>query len=675
MIYGWTNTILHIDLTSGKISKTSSKPYIREFLGGRGVNVKLLYELTKPGQNPLDPQSPIILGWGPLVGSGIIGGNQTEITFRTYPNGLYGTANFGGQLGPEMKFAGYDHVIITGRASKPTYIYIENDNIELRDASGLWGKDTFETPDLIKEEIGDPDIKVLCIGPAGEKLVAFASIEHNYRAAAGHGAGAIMGSKNLKAIAVRGTKGIKVYDAEKILQINEELVNRGKEVGEKKLKEVEEEIERRREGKETNWIVKRKLGASIGNLNGFSEAGLSWDDIEKTNPIVFKEEQKGAQGFYPCYACPSIWRWLDCPWMVKVPGDGVMVLGCMSWYVYRMYTSDMKTLLEADMLMSRYGLDHQSIMGTISWLMQIYDKGIISAKDTDGIPMEKGSREAILTTIHKIANREGFGNILADGALAFAQKLGKEAEYYLIHKKGLLQSVSYDYRVHVNRALSTAVDTRGDTIRSSSGLFTPTVMYFKGTHYNNPELVREALRLAKEAYGTEKAATPWEYEGVENLVRMYQDFCLAGDITGECIFVFRGIYEFKADSFQPEVRELFANMVSAATGVNITADELWRICNKVITLERAWNIREGHKGREDDTIPRRLLEERLPDGPFKGYTLNKEKLEELKSRYYALRGWDIETGIPTRETLEKYNLKDVADDLEKLGKLPKTKEA
>ena len=674
MIYGWADSILHIDLTNGKISKISSKPYIRDYLGGRGINIRLLYELTKPGQNPLDPESPMILGWGSLVGSGIIGGNQTEITFRTYPNGLYGNGNFGGTFGPEMKFAGYDHVIITGRATKPTYVYIEDDNIELRDASGLWGKDTFETPDLIKEEVGDPDVKVMCIGPAGEKLCAFATIEHNYRAAAGHGAGAVMGSKNLKAIAVRGIKGIKVFNPTKLIELSEKILGEGEEVGKKRLKEAEEEIKRRSEGKDTAWIDKRQLGASIGNLNGFAEAGLSWDDIEKTNPIIFKEEAKAGQGPYPCFACPSIWRWLDCPWLIKAPNDGVMVLGCMSWYVYRMYCSDLKMLIEADSLMSRYGLDHQSVQGVISWLMQLYDKGIISIKDADGIPLEKGSREAILATIHKIAKREGFGDLLANGALALAQKLGNKAEYYLAHKKGLVQSVSYDLRVHTNRALSCAVDTRGDTVRSSSGLYTPTVMYFLGKKYNDPEKVNEGLRQAKEAYGTEKAATPWEYEGMENLVRLYQDFCVAGDLLGECIFVLRGIYGFKADSFSSDVRELLAVAFSAATGVGITAEELWKMCNKTITMERAWNIREGYKGREEDTIPRRLFEEPLPDGPFRGYVLKKEKIEGLKSKYYALRGWDIETGIPTRETLEGFNLKDVADEL-KLGKLQKTKKA
>ena len=221
--YGWTGTILRVDLTKGKVSKTPSEPYTREFIGQRGVNARLLYEESPRGQSPLAPEAPLIFGWGPFVGSGIFGGTRTEVTFRNYPSGFYANANYGGHFGAEAKFAGYDNIVIKGRAEKPVYLFIENEDVELRDASGLWGRDTFETPTLIREEVGDPKVEVTCIGPAGENLVAFASVEHKYRAAAGKGGGAVMGSKNLKAVAVRGTKPVKVFDPDKLLEFNEEI--------------------------------------------------------------------------------------------------------------------------------------------------------------------------------------------------------------------------------------------------------------------------------------------------------------------------------------------------------------------------------------------------------------------------------------------------------------------
>ncbi len=229
MAYGYAGNILRIDLTEGKVSKTPTSEYTRDFLGGRGINAKLMFEESKAGVNAFDPDNPVIIGAGPLVGTGIIGGVRHEITSRSpeqVPEG-FGNVGSGGSFGPEMKYAGYDHMVINGKARQPTYIYIENDEVFFKDASQLWGKGVFETNKLIREELGDPEVAILAIGQAGERLVRIATIEHEYRS--GTALGAVWGAKNLKAVVARGTKGLKVYDAEKILEINEGIVNRIKE--------------------------------------------------------------------------------------------------------------------------------------------------------------------------------------------------------------------------------------------------------------------------------------------------------------------------------------------------------------------------------------------------------------------------------------------------------------
>ena len=218
MLYGWAGKILYVNLSTGKVVKKPSDEYVKAFIGARGVNAKLLYYLSKPGQSAFNPETPIIYGAGALAGTGVIGASKMEINSRNpaeEPVQLYGNVGMGGSWAPELKFAGYDNVVVTGRANKPTYIFIDNDEVVLKDAKGVWGKGTFETPAVIKEEVGDPDVKVISIGPAGEKLVRASTIEHEYRS--GTAMGAVMGAKNLKAIAVRGTKQIKDHDPEKIL--------------------------------------------------------------------------------------------------------------------------------------------------------------------------------------------------------------------------------------------------------------------------------------------------------------------------------------------------------------------------------------------------------------------------------------------------------------------------
>lgn len=659
MVYGWAGTILRIDLSRGKVSKTQSSEYTRLFIGGRGINSKLMFDESKPGVSAFDPENPIILGAGALVGTGIIAAVTLQITSRSpeqHPEG-FGELNIGGHWATELKFAGYDHIVIKGRAKKPTYIYIENDDVQFKDAAGVWGKGTFDTERIIREDLGDRRIQILAIGPAGEKLVRLATIEHERRS--GTALGGVFGAKNLKAVVVRGTKGIRVYDSEAILKINEERL----ETLKKHLEEGEVESSI---GADCNKYLfeKRDVGA-VGYFEGFE-----WPDLDKTNGAPYVEKHVVKR--MGCYSCPIA----DVA-VLNVPGVGISVMRCYPFFWPRLVRlTDMDVAFKANMLCSDYGLDNRNLLTAISWLMYLYNKGIITAKDTDGIPMEWGSADAIIRTIHKVANREGFGDILADGVLNLAKKLGPKAKANLLHRRGMMIG-SEEYRCDVGGALAAAVDPTASadhTVREMGfGVFWERYLKKLGKEKE----IEEAYARSKEIYGTEKAIIPWEYAGKAQIEVAEEKFSIIMDLLGLCNFAEPVVDPLLFQSYMvgnpiPEVTPMTLACFKAAFGLDVTERFLLTTAERTWNVEKAYNMREGFT-RKDDTAYERHFKEPIPDGPRKGMKLDKAKFEKMKDEYYKLRGWDIETGNPTRETFVKLGMKDVADSLDKLGRLPKKK--
>jgi len=652
MAYGWTGCILRVNLTTGEVTKTSSADYARDYIGGRGANVRLLYELTKPGQDPLDSEAPLIFGWGPSVGSGLYGGNRTCVTFRPYPkdtNWNYAFGHFGGFLGAEAKFAGYDHLVITGRAEKPVYLYIRNEEVAIRDASHLWGKDTFTTANLLKEK--EPELQVFSIGIAGENLSAFATIEHFYRASGMKGVGAVMGSKNLKAVAIRGTGSVKVHNPEAVLQINAEFIPRAKT-----FQVASGGLPLGIPLFDPASYFQRASDGIVGNFEG--HAGIPWEELQKVSLIAEWQRHKSGTGKSACLNCPCV-----CMGIVDEPGVGLVVEHCMSWRPWRNWCTDPALWNKAVQMMDRYGVCNHSLPSALAWLMQLYHEGIITAEDTDGIPMERGSERAILGTIEKVAKREGFGAILANGVDAFAAHIGRGAEYYLIAKKGVLVSQSSDWRVTPYRTLSWTMATRGDTMTSGElfGYFGPGNEYEKAHKAQDEEGMKKAIEKGIAYFGHEKAAIPWEYEGKAKPLAQIELIRTVNDLLGWCEYyripLMYGWGEF------PGIQE---RILKAITGVDA---ELFKMATKAWTLERVYQLREGYRGRPDDTIPQRVLTERLPDGPHEGAKIDQERLEHMKEEYYEARGFEKKTGLPTAERLEAIGLADVAADLKRLGKL------
>ena len=325
----------------------------------------------------------------------------------------------------------------------------------------------------------------------------------------------------------------------------------------------------------------------------------------------------------------------------------------------------MKVAGESLLLCQKNGIDGSSITSIISWMMELYEKGIITDEDTDGIPLEWGSREAIISLIHKITKREGIGNILADGMKQAAEKIGKGAEEYATHTKGL-PSLAFYISTHRAIALATALSTRGDWTRGlpvveySKQVVLP-VMGLDEKTYNEIKMGYEDK--AQKIAGTKKAADISGYEGKAALVRWSEDSIIISDMLGTCKFIGSHYIEM------PVTQEILAEALSLSLGRTVTSDMLWEAAKRIRQVERAFDVREGMT-RNDDTVPKRFFES-FPDGRFKGDILDSKKFEQMKDEYYELRGWDIKTGIPTRETLTNIGLRDVADDLEKY--IPKEK--
>jgi aldehyde:ferredoxin oxidoreductase len=647
MGYLYGGTILIIDLTNEKISRKPTSLYADKFLGGRGINAKIIYDELKPGVKPLDPGNVITFGMGPLTGTLFPGTSRVDVMAKSPVTNLLGAANMGGFWAAEVKYAGYDHIVIKGKAEKPVYILIEDDEVMIKPADHIWGQDTYETPQIICDELGDPEIKVICIGPAGENLVTYASIQTSVGdSAARTGMGAVLGSKNLKAIAVRGTKGVKVADPEKFLEV---------------CKEAHDKI------KSTASYERYSTRGSVDSeyayvLSGWEASGDNhktsgdWDKEGKTCFSAFS--QKYCYKRAGCFGCP-----IHCMENYQVPGVGGAVISCelYSQMTWELRNDDMMLWYESVRDCQRLGIDNTSVTIFISWLMELYEEGIITKEETDGIPMEWGSREAILGMVHKIVNREGIGDIFADGMKATAEKIKKGAiEYAMQVKNNPMYGLNPRFKAS---AIAYAIGRRGDLIQDLDVIGEPTVIVTPKNFYFDEDAQKEIIESAYDAAealtGSKDTADPYKYGGkAVGVAKLGLEYTVA-DMTGTCKWhtTWLGMPIVPADQ---------AKILSAGFGKDVGEDELMEISKRVRNLERAFEVREGLT-REDETLPKKEFINPIRRGEYKGMTLDRDEFEKMKDEYYSFRGWDIKTGIPTEETLKKLDLEDVAEELIKGG--------
>ncbi len=662
MVYGWAGKTLNVDLSTGKVSTEPWAEAAKLYLGGRGGNAYLFWRHRKVNQSPFDPEAPLIFGAGALAGTGLIGASKMEVTAvsaaKTETHG-YGNVGMGSFMAPELKFAGYDNIVIKGRAEKPSYLYIYNDEVEVRDAKGVWGKGTFDTETLIREELDDPDVQVASIGPAGENLVVQSTVEHNYRS--GTPLGASMGYKRLKAVSVRGTKPVEVSDPDKIRELNTRLVERVK-----KSKALDVGIP---------WD--KGLDAYLqGFLVGDAGVVGDYESHEwRERPDVKKayEESSLTEHFVKnigCFGCP-----FPCQPLFDVPGIGTNIWRCYpTYWPWKIWMTDLKQSFKATMMMSDLGMDNKEVATIVSWLMHLYSDGKVSASDLDGIAFNKGSTDALFQTIHKLAYREGFGDALANGPIALAKKLGPSAMEYLKHNQGLTMR-TFEFRAEPGTALGEAISERGNSLRATTYHVVIWDKPARGIYEGlPPEEKAAALAWSKKMFGSEDAIVATEYTGKPALLIYEMNGAAIADSLGYCTTMVRPSrvgapgtqigdmsYEFAAERY------------AAATGVPTDEATLFEAGERICNIERALAVMDG-RSRETDTLHEYFFKVPIPDGPQKGRVLDKARFEAMKDESYALRGWEGATGLQKGSTLKKLGMNDVADELRKAKRLGKEKE-
>ncbi|HOF02609.1 MAG TPA: aldehyde ferredoxin oxidoreductase family protein [Atribacterota bacterium] len=629
--------VLHIDLNNKKtwIEEIKREDWMK-FLPGRGLAAKLLWDLTDEKTDPLGNNNVLIFSTGGFTGSILPCSGRTTVTFKSPATNMYFKSNVGGKWGAELKFTGYGYLVIHGKADSPIYIYINNDKVYFKDATLFWGKDVRETNRLIQEEINDSSVELATIGPAGENLVLISSVMFStYSAAARGGIGAVMGSKNLKAIAVKGNKKIELNKNEKI----KELAT----------------IARKSIRNDSGFKGLSRYGTagsviSLTNIDCYPSRNFQHSrfiDAEKISGEVLLESGRLTKST-ACYSCI-----IGCHRFTKTLGHkydgfaGGPELETISSFGIGPEVNDFDAIVKANELCNIYGLDTISTGSVIQWAMECYEKGIISKKDTGGIELKFGNGEAVVQMIEKIAYRDGFGDILAQGVRRAAQKVGSDSWKWAIEAKGLEQSC-VDTRVAKGYALAFAVNPRG-----ADHLHTET--------FAELGLSEEGRELIKRIMGSDKFIGPTTTVKRAAIVRWHEDCYAASDALGFCVFTNTALYGLTP--------KMMAEMWSIAIGEDVSEEELMEAGRRIITLEKAYNVRCGAT-RSEDTLPWRIMNEGVKDREGRDFIVTSQKeLDEMLDEYYKLHGWDLKTSWPTRKVLEKLDLGFIVEEFRGKEKL------
>lgn len=629
---GITGKILRVDLSAEKV-RVEENIYAERWIAGRALSSWILLNEMDPTTKWSDPENYLIFGAGALIGTIAPASCRTNIdTINVFNNGK-GSSNFGGHFSPEMKFAGFDQIIIKGKAEKPVYLFISDGNAEIRDASHLWGKSTYETEDTLKKELRDNKIEIASIGSAGENLVHGSAIIIDCgRAAGGSGVGCIMGDKKLKSIVVRGHNSVKVAHPKEFLQ--------------RAYKAYQKIITR-----PTAKVFRKKTlaGMVYNDSQQFDELWEMMHSIKNSQDVHWSREQRskimGKEGvgkffkkIQACYACP-----VGCqPYSEINEGKFKGSKGLGYWinsvmWSGKMDVTDPEASLRYHLRANQLGLDGDDSSVVMSWAFEAYEKGLLTKDDTDGLDLTWGNFDAMLELQEKIASRDGFGDFLADGVVTAAKKLGKGSEKFAINQKG--QDTLDPYRVCKGWSLACATSPiAGRHMRGSINI--PIAFGPKGVKFN------------PYSYKDQPPIVFWELRAKE-----------IEDIIGICVYVgtWSGVYALEPSDY--------VELTNLALGINLTEEDFMLLGQRGYNLEKAFNtIHVGFK-REDDLPHRRFFEDPILSGPHKGETLNKEKYNSMLDAFYELHGWDKETSWQTRKTLESLGLSDVAEKLAEVGRL------
>lgn len=610
-MFGYAGRILRVNLSTGRTKTEPLKEDVaKKYIGGIGLGIRLWLDNSKPGIDPFSPENPLILTTGPLSGTiAPTGGNGHAFVSKSPQTFGIGEAKSHGFFGAELKRAGYDAVILEGKSEKPVYLWIDDDSVQIMDAKHLWGKSPQETEDIIREELGDYYIRVAAIGPAGEKLCRIACIINDKTRAAGRtGLGAVMGSKNLKAIAVRGTKDVSVAKPEEFLEFVKVLHERMKGPATVKYRTL---------GTPQNVLVHNSLGClPTRNFTNAVFEGAERVSGEYLN-MRFVTKING------CSSCA-----MRCEHIAVVPEGPYK--GSMARVEYEPLwafgpncgVDRMDVIIKAIELCNYYGVDAISAGNIVGFAMDCYEHGILTKDDTGGIDLRFGNGEAVIKVVEMIGKREGLGNILAEGVKRAAEIIGKGAEKLAVHIKGL-EMTGYDIRGLKTAAVGYAVS-------------------FRGADHNRHGAYALDISGKTDRFKFEK--------GRSKLVIEIEDLYMIIDSLIVCKFS-RGVYYKGFDDL--------ARYYTLATGLEMTAEELRRTGERLSNLARLANIREGFS-RKDDHLPIKIMTTPIPDETVsKGSYITQEELDFMLDDYYAHRGW-TKDGVPTLEKIKELGLEDLA---------------
>ena len=614
MARGFMGKILWVNLSKKELKdETLDEKLGRQFLGGYGLGARIIFKHQKAGVDPLGPDNILGFVTGVLTGTPALVSSRYMVVGKSPLTGTWGDANSGGYFGPHLKFAGYDAVFFKGISSKPVYLFIDNGKAELKDAAHLWGKDSYETENILKSELGK-DVEVACIGPSGEKLCLISAVMNNMgRAAARSGLGAVMGSKKLKAIAVRGNLKVPVANENEANALRKKYIN---------------DL-----GPPANPLLK-SVGTS-GFCNGNAVVGdapcKNWGGVSTidfplyknigADPVMERQERK-----YACYQCP-----IGCGGHMKAgTGEFKYEAGVhkpeyetIAMFGNNLLNSDIESIIKVTDICNRYGVDTISAGATIAFAIECFENGLINTKDTDGIAMTWGNSKSIVEMTEKMVKREGFGNVLADGVKIAAEKIGKGSDKYAIHIHGE-ELPAHDPKFEWAFITSYRLNA------------TP------GRHTQRTE--------EKSPPGLDLKFDRKSFNGRGEVHKKGNDIGQAMSSAGLCLFIFDSL---------PNVN-LLVDFVKAVTGWDMTFDELLKTGERIANIRHAFNIREGLNPMEYKVPDRALGIPPLEGGPLARITLDQNPMD---MDYLAAMDWDSKTTKPSKKKLEELGLEEVAREL------------
>ncbi len=634
---GYTGRILFVNLSTGSIKEEnpSEKTY-RNFIGGFGLSAKILYENIKPKVNPLGPDNMLGFMTGPLTGMPVPWAARWTVAAKSPLTGTWGDANAGGYFGVEMKAAGYDGVFFSGISRKPVYLWLSDGKAELREASHLWGKDTTETQNILQKELGDKKVRTACIGQASETLSLISGIVTDKgRVAARGGLGAVMGSKRLKAIAVRGHKKLQIANEVRFKEIRKKMIGEIKKLSEFKMKfwTPEGYIEIPHVAFYPNYSTCNSLSGHVvegsvplknWQMQGEGEKGFpTHAKISGTSVTKYRKRK---------FACPNCM--IACGGILDVKSGPFAVKEAhqpeyetLASFGTNCLIDDVEAIIKANDDCNRYGLDTISAGATIAFAMECYQRGIITKEDTEGLELVWGNAKAMLALLEKMGKREGIGAIFADGSAKAAERLGKGSEEWAVHFRGM-EPGNYDPRVWPTFGMLYAYDpspgrhTHGDLAAYAERGYSLTV---------HPDLETPPVDI----YDFDSKDRAQMYSTVISYDRVMS-------ASGACMFSM-------ALSTYP-----LPELISSVTGWDFKVSELLKTGLRIQTMRHLFNVREGLTVK-DFTIPKRFKKAQKI-GPVAGITVD---FDSLRRRYFEGMGWDTETGVPTRQTLRELGLDNI----------------